>query len=216
MASKRKTSSSSPSTSSPSTNGRNPGTSRNGSGSPFTTPGLSTADGKAVASRLQERLVALIDLALTLKHVHWNVVGPHFIGVHQMLDPQVAGVQAMVDTTAERIATLGQSPNGLPGNLVRQRIWDDYDLGRDTVPAHLGALDVVYTGVIKDHRAAIDALEDLDLVTQDMVVGQTAELEQYHWFVRAHLEGSGGLLSTGRATTEKSAAGKAVAGARKA
>ncbi len=193
-----------------------PSTNGNRNGSSFTVPGLSNADGKAVASLLQERLVALIDVALTLKHIHWNVVGPHFIGVHQMLDPQVAGVQAMVDVTAERIATLGQSPNGLPGNLVRQRTWDDYDLGRATVPGHLGALDIVYAGVIKDHRAAIEALEDLDLVTQDIVVGQTAELEQYHWFVRAHLEGSQGTLSTSGARTERAAATKATAGARRA
>ena len=193
-----------------------PSTNGNRNGSSFTVPGLSNADGKAVASLLQERLVALIDVALTLKHIHWNVVGPHFIGVHQMLDPQVAGVQAMVDVTAERIATLGQSPNGLPGNLVRQRTWDDYDLGRAPVPAHLGTLDIVYTGVIKDHRAAIEALEDLDLVTQDIVVGQTAELEQYHWFVRAHLEGSQGTLSTSGARTERAAATKATAGARRA
>ena len=193
-----------------------PSTNGNRNGSSFTGPGLSNADGKAVASLLQERLVALIDVALTLKHIHWNVVGPHFIGVHQMLDPQVAGVQAMVDVTAERIATLGQSPNGLPGNLVRQRTWDDYDLGRATVPGHLGALDIVYAGVIKDHRAAIEALEDLDLVTQDIVVGQTAELEQYHWFVRAHLEGSQGTLSTSGARTERAAATKATAGARRA
>ena len=29
-----------------------------------------------MAKRLQQRLVALIDLELTLKHIHWNVVGP--------------------------------------------------------------------------------------------------------------------------------------------
>lgn len=38
---------------------------------------------------LQRRLVALLDLHLTLKHVHWNVTGPNFIAVHEMLDPQV-------------------------------------------------------------------------------------------------------------------------------
>ena len=34
---------------------------------------------------LEKRLVALLDLQLTLKHIHWNVVGPNFIGVHEML-----------------------------------------------------------------------------------------------------------------------------------
>src|SRR6185436_20891626 len=93
----------------------------------FTIPGLNqTASTKTVAL-LEERLLALIDLQLTLKHIHWNVVGPAFIGVHEMLDPQVDAVRAMVDETAERIATLGGEPNGLPGNLVSSRSWDDYD-----------------------------------------------------------------------------------------
>ena len=72
---------------------------------------------------LQDRLNALNDLALTLKHVHWNVVGPNFIAVHTMLDPQVDAARVMVDATAERIATLGGSPRGTPGALVAQRTW---------------------------------------------------------------------------------------------
>ena len=182
----------------------------------FTVPGISTKHGQRAAEVLQERLVALIDLKLTLKHIHWNVVGPAFIGVHMMLDPQVDGVAAMVDKTAERIATLGSAPNGLSGNLVASREWDDYSLLRATVQEHLGALDVVYTGIIRDHRVAMDDMEELDLVSQDMLVQQTAELEQYHWFVRAHLESSTGQLSTAGAVTETAAARASAKGARKA
>ena len=120
----------------------------------FTLPGLSRSNGDATAHLLQERLTALIDLELTLKHIHWNVVGPDFIGVHLMLDPQVDGIRAMVDATAERIAALGSSPNGLVGHVVETRSWDDYSLSRALVPEHLGALDVVYSGVIESHRAA--------------------------------------------------------------
>ena len=182
----------------------------------FTVPGISTKHGQRAAEVLQERLVALIDLKLTLKHIHWNVVGPAFIGVHMMLDPQVDGVAAMIDKTAERIATLGSAPNGLSGNLVASREWDDYSLLRATVQEHLGALDVVYTGIIRDHRVAMDDMEELDLVSQDMLVQQTAELEQYHWFVRAHLESSTGQLSTAGAVTETAAARASAKGARKA
>ena len=87
----------------------------------FTVPGMTTSDGTEVATILQDRLNALTDLHLTLKHVHWNVVGPHFIAVHEMLDPQVDAVRAMTDETAERIATLGVSPIGTPGALVAAR-----------------------------------------------------------------------------------------------
>jgi starvation-inducible DNA-binding protein len=126
-----------------------------------------------------------------------------------MLDPQVDAVRAMADETAERIAALGGSPVGTPGALVKQRDWDDYSIGRADAIAHLGALDVVYAGIIEAHRAAIDTTEELDLVTQDMLIGQDRQLEQYHWFIRAHLEAADGTLSTAGASTEGSAAKRA-------
>lgn len=175
----------------------------------YTVPGMKSRDAQQVIALLQQRLNALNDLALTLKHVHWNVVGPHFIAVHTMLDPQVDAVRAMVDETAERIATLGGSPCGTPGALVAQRRWDDYSVGRADTQEHLAALDVVYGGIIEEHRAAIEQTEQSDLVTQDMLIGQAGQLEQFHWFVRAHLENSAGALRTAGAHTERSAASRA-------
>ncbi|HEY7009693.1 MAG TPA: DNA starvation/stationary phase protection protein [Jatrophihabitantaceae bacterium] len=175
----------------------------------YTVPGMSSGDAQQVIDLLQDRLNALNDLALTLKHVHWNVVGPHFIAVHTMLDPQVDAVRLMVDDTAERIATLGGSPVGTPGALVAQRSWDDYDIGRADAIAHLGALDLVYAGVIEAHRKAIEATEDPDPVTQDMLIEQAGKLEMFHWFVRAHLENASGEIKTSGARTEKSAARRA-------
>jgi starvation-inducible DNA-binding protein len=172
----------------------------------YTVPGMKTETAEAVIAVLQQRLHALNDLALTLKHVHWNVVGPQFIAVHTMLDPQVDGVREMVDDTAKRIATLGGSPCGTPGVLVAERSWDDYAVGRDDAIAHLAALDVVYDGVIADHRAAIDTTEEPDPVTQDLLIAQSGQLEQYQWFVRAHLENADGTLRTAGARTEQGAA----------
>jgi len=175
----------------------------------YTVPSLTPEDGAKVAAILQERLVALNDLQLTLKHIHWNVVGPHFIAVHEMIDPQVDAVRLMVDAIAERIATLGVAPIGTPGALVAARTWDDYSIGRASTIEHLGALDQVYVGVITAHRQAAEETEDLDTVTNDLLVGHLHDLELFHWFVRAHLESSGGALSTADATSEKEAAASA-------
>ncbi|MBD8058845.1 DNA starvation/stationary phase protection protein [Cellulomonas sp. JH27-2] len=172
----------------------------------FTVPSLTKEDGAAVATILQTRLDALNDLALTLKHIHWNVVGPHFIAVHEMIDPQVDAVRLMVDAIAERIATLGVAPVGTPGALVKARTWDDYAIGRAGAIEHLGALDEVYQGVVSDHRKAAKDVEELDDVTNDLLIGHLHELELFHWFVRAHLESAGGVLSTQDARTEKGAA----------
>lgn len=175
----------------------------------FHVPGMSASDSTVVLAALQDRLFAYTDLHLVLKHVHWNVVGPNFIGIHEMLDPQVDAVRGFADVIAERIATMGGSPVGTPGALVAARSWDDYELGKDTGLAHLGALDLVYTGVITDNRAAIDKVGDLDPITEDILISQTGDLEQFHWFVRAHLESSGGRLSTEGARTETQAAAAA-------
>lgn len=175
----------------------------------YTVPGLSSDSAAEIIAILQVRLSCYNDLHLTLKHVHWNVVGRNFISVHEMLDPQVALVRGFADTIAERIAALGGSPQGTPGAIVRDRTWDDYSIGIDTSLAHLGALDKVYEGVIGDNRKAFAQIEELDAVTHDVLVGQTGELEQFQWFVRAHLEDADGHLSVARAHTEQSAAAAA-------
>ena len=154
----------------------------------YTVPGLDQKQAEDVIGVLDERMVSLIDLALTLKHVHWNVVGAGFIAVHEMLDPQVDEVREMTDVLAERIATLGGTPVGTPAALVSRRTWDDYELGKASVPTHLTALDAVYVGIIEDHRKAQERLSELDPVSEDMLIGQLGVLEQFQWFIRAHLE----------------------------
>src|SRR5690606_20403531 len=180
----------------------------------YTVPSLSPSEGAKVAEVLQNRLHALNDLALTLKHIHWNVVCPHFIAVHEILDPQFEVVLGIVDEVAERIstlvvvvggtpvalvalrtwvdltichayiiATLGVEVRGTPGALVAERTWDDYSIGRADTIAHLGALDLVYRGIITDHREAAAETEEDDPVTNDLLIGQLAKLELFHWFV---------------------------------
>lgn len=172
----------------------------------FTVPGMAEAPADAVIGILEERMVATIDLQLTLKHIHWNVVGPTFISVHEMLDPQVDAVREMTDTIAERIATLGGEPVGTPGSIAQRRDWSDYSLGKASVAEHLGALDVVYSGINSGHREAIRKLADLDPVSEDILIGELAQLEQFQWFVRAHLESAGGELPTAGIEREMEAA----------
>ena len=154
----------------------------------YTLPGLTPEQGNRIATILQDRLWALNDLQLVLKHAHWNVVGRNFIGVHEMLDPQVDEVRAAHGVVVPR-AALDQ---------------------RAGVLEHLGALDLVYSGVIESHRKAIDEVGELDPVTEDILISQTGGLEAFQWFVRAHLENDEGDLATRGATSENDAAQRAT------
>jgi starvation-inducible DNA-binding protein len=134
---------------------------------------------------LQRQLDQLNDLALTLKHAHWNVTGPHFIAIHTMIDPQVSAVREMADALAERIATVGGSPDGRASGVVQRRTYGEYPLGRADALLHLSALQEVYARVVGDHRAAARQCES-DLVTHDLLTTQSADLEKFHWLVSAH------------------------------
>jgi len=168
-----------------------------------TIAGMSDASTTETIVTLQDRLVATLDLQLTLKHIHWNVVGMNFIAIHEMLDPQVDKVRDMSDAVAERIATLGGQPLGTPAAIVEHRSWEDYGIGRAPTVQHLVQLDKVYTGVIGDYRAAAERLGDLDPVSEDLLVGHLHDLELFQWFVRAHLQDAQGDV-VHRSSYEKS------------
>ena len=112
-----------------------------------------------------------------------------------MIDPQVDTVREFVDAIAERMATLGATPNGLAGALVAQRTVEDYPVNRARVADHLHALNDVYTRVIEAHRKARAFAGETDPITEDLLIGQIAELEKFQWFIRAFLENSAGEIS---------------------
>ncbi|KFI60097.1 Dps family protein [Bifidobacterium gallicum] len=154
----------------------------------FTIPGLDeTASEKAIGI-LQERLSQEQAGALVLKHAHWNVAGPNFIAVHEMLDPQVNEVLAMADETAERIAAMGGSPQGRPDDVLRFRTWPKFEeTGRKDALDYLRALDAYYDTWIKADRQAVAELDDLDFVSSNIMQDHVQKLEQFQWFMRSHL-----------------------------
>ena len=169
--------------------------------------GLSTGEAEKLGEVLQERLACLIDLSLILKHVHWNVIGPGFVAVHEMMDAQVESTRGMIDAVAERISTLGGVAGGLATQVTEMRpAEDDYALGRAPVMAHLGALDKVYERIGQGHREAIEHAAAIDPVTEDLLIAQTSMLELNHWFIRAHISDTDGRLATEGAANQLDAA----------
>ena len=150
-------------------------------------PGMNAADSVAVARILETRLMDTLDLQLVLKHVHWNVVGPNFIAVHEMLDQHVDAVHELGDDLAERISAVGAVPNGNAGAIAAGRSTSDYVMGREDALVHLAALDAAYARVIVDHRQAIRLVADLDPVTEDLLVEHTRKLEALQWLIRSFL-----------------------------
>ncbi len=146
---------------------------------------LSEADLKAVGDALRDALVDLVDLSLVAKQVHWNVVGPRFRSVHLQLDEVVATARQHSDTVAERASAIGVTPDGRAATVAEQsaigavpEAWiKDVDAVRILVDA-LGA-------VIERMRERIEVTADPDPVSQDILIGLTADLEKHAWMFQA-------------------------------
>src|SRR6188768_1736804 len=61
---------------------------------------------------MNQRLADAVDLQLQLKQAHWNVKGPHFIGLHELFDKIAEDVETYVDEIAERAVQLGGIAQG--------------------------------------------------------------------------------------------------------
>ncbi|XVV04122.1 Dps family protein [Actinosynnema sp. CA-248983] len=152
--------------------------------SPITSP-LSEADKKSVGAVLQATLVDLIDLSLVAKQAHWNVVGKNFRSVHLQLDELVTTARTYTDEVAERAAALGISPNGKAKTVAAASgvpEFPDNWLKEDQVVA---AIVVALAKLIERLRARIDETDKSDLVTQDLLIEVTKNLEQAHWMWQA-------------------------------
>lgn len=154
----------------------------------FSVPGLEAGASEKIISILQSRLYNENEAALVLKHAHWNVTGPNFIAVHEMLDPQVEVVRNQADETAERIAALGGEPDGTPDGIVRSRDWEPFAAkGRESTEYYLKALVKYYDAFIVADREAIKELDELDVISSNIVQDHVQDLEQFQWFMHSHL-----------------------------
>jgi len=149
---------------------------------------LSDGDRGIVGNALQGALVDLVDLSLVAKQVHWNVIGPRFRSVHLQLDEVVASGRQHADTVAERAAAVGVSPDGRAVTVAKTsgiaEVKDGWIKDGDVVRAMVEAL----SAVIGRMRERILATAEADPVSQDILIGLTADLEKHHWMFQAEAQ----------------------------
>ncbi|MEU5404248.1 DNA starvation/stationary phase protection protein [Streptomyces sp. NPDC005963] len=146
---------------------------------------LSEADLKAVGEALRGALVDLVDLGLVAKQVHWNVVGPRFRSVHLQLDEVVDTARLHSDTVAERCSAIGVTPDGRAATVAAQSaigtVPDGWIKDGDAVRVLVDALGAVIVRM----RERIDVTGEPDPVSQDIIIGLTADLEKHAWMFQA-------------------------------
>ncbi len=135
------------------------------------------------------RLADLIDLALLTKQAHWNLKGPRFIAIHEMLDGFRGQVDGYTDTVAERVAQLGGRALGTARTVVHGTSLPSYPTDLFRIEDHLTALIDRYASVASAVRKAIDAAAEAgDPGTADIFTEASRGLDKSLWFLEAHVQ----------------------------
>ncbi|GAA1813034.1 DNA starvation/stationary phase protection protein [Actinomadura chokoriensis] len=140
---------------------------------------------KVVGQALQGALVDLVDLALVAKQAHWNLTGRNFKVVHEHLDEVVALARTGQDDVAERAVAVGVNPDGRSRTVADRTELPQLEAGYLDDDKVVAAITDILAQIIGRFRERIAATDEPDQVTQDLLIGITAELEKQHWMFQA-------------------------------
>jgi len=149
-----------------------------------------SANAKAVSiALLNARVADSIDLALLTKQAHWNIKGPNFIALHEMIDSFRTELDGHIDTMAERVVQLGGTALGTTQAVAKATALAPYPTDIYKSADHLAALIERYAKVAKAVRAGIDESDAAgDVDTSDLLTAYSRALDKSLWFLEAHVQ----------------------------
>src|SRR5712671_5494170 len=136
---------------------------------------------------MNQRLADAVDLQMQMKQAHWNVKGPHFIGLHELFDQIDEAVEGYVDLIAERIVQLGGIAEGTVRVAAERSRLEEYPRDVADGQAHVEAVAKALSTFGREVRNTIDEAEDLDDAgTADMFTEISRGTDKWLWLVEAH------------------------------
>ena len=142
----------------------------------------------AMIDLLNARLADAIDLKLAVKQAHWNIKGPSFIAIHELLDQVSARVEEHYDTIAERCVQLGGTAFGTLQAVAQATSLSPYPTTATSQNEHVRQIADHLGAFAAGCRAAVDTADEAgDAITADIFTGIARAVDKDHWFIGAHL-----------------------------
>jgi len=139
---------------------------------------------------LNATLADALDLALLTKQAHWNIRGPLFIAIHEMLDKFRIELDDHIDTIAERIVQLGGTALGTTQVVAATSRLSAYPTEIHQEDDHLTALIARYGALANSVREAVSIVGEAgDANSADILTGFSRAMDKSLWMLDAHLSG---------------------------
>ncbi len=126
-------------------------------------------------------------LYLNTQHAHWNVIGPHFPGLHQLFESQYSDLATAIDDTAERVRALGGMVesgfvvfNDKTSIQGMDKVFDAMEMVEKLHDGHLALVEVMHQAL----RVAEKHEDDGDC---DYLGARIREHEKQAWMLRSIL-----------------------------
>ncbi len=140
-------------------------------------------------SLMNQRLADAVDLQMQMKQAHWNVKGPHFIGLHELFDKVNEAVASYVDLISERVVQLGGIAEGTVRAAAQRSRLAEYPLDIADGAAHVEAVARALSTFGREARNTIDLADELeDADTADLFTEVSRGIDKWLWFVEAHTQ----------------------------
>ncbi|WP_165216479.1 DNA starvation/stationary phase protection protein [Schaalia sp. ZJ1691] len=144
---------------------------------------------QVVNKALQQALVDLTDLSLLGKQAHWNIEGSRFRSLHLALDEIIDQVRLDADEVAERMAALDMIPDARSATVASQSGVKQFDGTKLKVDEVYNQFQEMLMGVSDRIKATLDEVDEVDHLSNDLLIGIAAGLEKQAWMLRMAAQG---------------------------
>jgi len=154
---------------------------------PVNLQGLEDNARKTAISELQACMSDGLSLSMALKQAHWNLKGPNFIAVHELLDEVKARLDPNLDDMAERIKQLDGTAVGTVEEVAGSTSLAPYPTDVTAVSDHVREISDRLRTYGERVREAVDRVEEAgDAGTADLLTAASRQADKDLWFIESH------------------------------
>jgi starvation-inducible DNA-binding protein len=153
--------------------------------------GLSEEQRSGVIELLNSDLADAYLLLIKTKKYHWDVVGPQFRTLHELLEEHYVALTENIDAIAERVRALGGYPLGTAESFISSASIKEHPGDLPNANGMVERLANDHEQIIRNLRQHVDQCSEEfhDEGTADFLTGLMEQHEEMNWMLRSFIEG---------------------------